>query len=174
MEFASKVREAATRASSCDPAEAITCPSGARNPVQHGFDYQNYLRTEPCSFSWDWGPGNLHFPLTSLTHSCSPSRFLKCALNGSLGPNNRLVSSMQVLRPWACGARSTCRRKKEYYLCVHGWTQTHVRAPVARFDTAVVRDITVTTTPHTSRDTAPAFPYGEDDQSDAAVIARGN
>jgi len=27
-----------------------------KNECQHGFDNANYLRTEPCSFSWDWGP----------------------------------------------------------------------------------------------------------------------
>lgn len=49
--FTSKVNEAAARAAACDNATSLTCPSGLRNPVQHGFDNQNYLRTEPCSFS---------------------------------------------------------------------------------------------------------------------------
>ena len=56
-EFKSKVAEAAARAASCDVKTSISCPPGKRDPVQHGFDNQNYLRTEPCSFSWDWGPG---------------------------------------------------------------------------------------------------------------------
>lgn len=57
VEFTSKVQEAAKRASTCDNRTSLTCPSGKRSAVQHGFDNQNYLRTEPCSFSWDWGPG---------------------------------------------------------------------------------------------------------------------
>lgn len=57
VKFHSKVLAAAANMKSCDTKESVICPSGARNPVQHGFDNQNYLRTEPCSFSWDWGPG---------------------------------------------------------------------------------------------------------------------
>lgn len=57
VKFKSKVLEAAANAASCNTDTSIICPSGYRPPVQHGFDNQNYLRTEPSSFSWDWGPG---------------------------------------------------------------------------------------------------------------------
>jgi hypothetical protein len=56
VHFYSKPLEADRRAMSCDNATAIICPAGTKNPVQHPFNNVNYLRTEPCSFSWDWGP----------------------------------------------------------------------------------------------------------------------
>lgn len=55
--FTSKVQVAAERAAACEPATSQQCPSGKRSWCQHGFNNQLYLRTEPCSFSWDWGPG---------------------------------------------------------------------------------------------------------------------
>lgn len=59
VEFASKVVEANNRYEACiaDNASSIICPERITNPCQHGYDNVNYLCTEPCSFSWDWGPG---------------------------------------------------------------------------------------------------------------------
>jgi beta-mannosidase len=56
VHFSSKPREANRRAAACDNATSLICPAGKKNPCQHPYDNVNYLRTEPCSFSWDWGP----------------------------------------------------------------------------------------------------------------------
>ena len=56
VRFSSKPHEANRRAAACDNATAVICPAGKKNPCQHPYDNVNYLRTEPCSFSWDWGP----------------------------------------------------------------------------------------------------------------------
>eukprot|EP00041_Stephanoeca_diplocostata_P022641 m.542306 g.542306 ORF g.542306 m.542306 type:complete len:1018 (+) comp22116_c1_seq1:202-3255(+) len=59
VDFTSKVTEANNRYRECvaDNTSSIICPERITNPCQHGYDNVNYLRTEPCSFSWDWGPG---------------------------------------------------------------------------------------------------------------------
>lgn len=56
VRFRSKVVEAAKAMEVCSPAEDVNCPIRTRPFCQHGFDNVNYLRTEQCSFSWDWGP----------------------------------------------------------------------------------------------------------------------
>jgi hypothetical protein len=56
VHFTSKPLEANRRAAVCDNATSVICPAGEKNPCQHPYDNVNYLRTEPCSFSWDWGP----------------------------------------------------------------------------------------------------------------------
>ncbi len=56
VHFSSKPREANRRAAACDNTTSVICPAGKKNPCQHPYDNVNYLRTEPCSFSWDWGP----------------------------------------------------------------------------------------------------------------------
>ena len=112
VDFVSKVLEAAKRAKACNVSTSITCPSGARNSVQHGFDNQNYLRTEPCSFSWDWGPG---------------------------------------------------------FAPVGLWRPIYLQA----YDTAIVRDITVVTTPHKRTPSALSTPlFDVNDLSAEAVINR--
>ena len=135
VHFISKPREANRRAASCDNTTSVICPAGAKNPCQHPYDNVNYLRTEPCSFSWDWGPA---------------------------------------------------------FAPVGLWRPLYLQA----YDSAVVRDITVITTPRAAEeewkeqegvliprwgrhysssssshpDAADAF--GSDDQSEAAIIAR--
>ena len=119
--FKSKVSEANARAAACDNATSIICPPHAQPAVQHGFDNVNYLRTEPCSFSWDWGPG---------------------------------------------------------FAPVGLWRAIYIQG----YDTAVVRDVTVVTTPHTAsprlaklqREARPdaVDGFAAHDTSDAARIAR--
>ena len=55
--FRSKPRVANASYAACLPATSQICPQKLTTPAQHGFDNANYMRTEPCSFSWDWGPG---------------------------------------------------------------------------------------------------------------------
>merc|ERR1711969_250202 len=57
VHFRSKPRAANASYAACAPATSQICPQKLTSPAQHGFDNVNYLRTEPCSFSWDWGPG---------------------------------------------------------------------------------------------------------------------
>jgi hypothetical protein len=132
VHFTSKPLEANRRAAACDNATAVICPAGEKNPCQHPYDNVNYLRTEPCSFSWDWGPA---------------------------------------------------------FAPVGLWRPLYLQA----YDSAVVRDITVVTTPHAAAAAAAAAPaadddglliprwgkhydasdsFAADDQSEAAVIAR--
>ena len=132
VHFSSKPREANRRAAACDNTTSIICPAGTKNPCQHPYDNVNYLRTEPCSFSWDWGPA---------------------------------------------------------FAPVGLWRQVYLQG----FDSAVVRDITVVTTPRAAapRDNAEegvtiprwgkrydsthpdaADRFHDDDTSESAVIAR--
>tara|TARA_B110000208_G_scaffold175619_1_gene221343 strand:- start:558 stop:3725 length:3168 start_codon:yes stop_codon:yes gene_type:complete len=122
VEFASKVIEATKRFEECDPTTSIICPNVTKNPVQHPFQNVGYLRTEPSSFSWDWGPA---------------------------------YAPVGLFRP--------------IYL--------------QAFDSAVVRDITVITTPYAVSDTAiiadriaanpdPADTFASNDTSEEAAIAR--
>ena len=54
--FSSKVAAAQAGADACEVNTSTICPYRRDNPVQHGWDNANFIRTEPCSFSWDWGP----------------------------------------------------------------------------------------------------------------------
>eukprot|EP01083_Nonionella_stella_P101737 288679_1 len=49
-----KVQWASDAHASCNTDTDGQCPSSSGN--HNGFSYVNYIRTEPCSFSWDWGP----------------------------------------------------------------------------------------------------------------------
>jgi beta-galactosidase/beta-glucuronidase len=58
--FKSKVLEANRTAMACNENTSEICPIRGPSPAaaaKHGFDNVNFLRTEPCSFAWDWGPG---------------------------------------------------------------------------------------------------------------------
>lgn len=55
--FTSKPAEANAGLAACNSQEPKYCPQKVPNQVQHGFDNFNYVRTEQCSASWDWGPG---------------------------------------------------------------------------------------------------------------------
>eukprot|EP01084_Bolivina_argentea_P281133 480969_1 len=54
--FPSKVQWALQQANSCNVAQDGLCPKQCPGSAQHGFCDVNFIRTEPCSFSWDWGP----------------------------------------------------------------------------------------------------------------------
>eukprot|EP01084_Bolivina_argentea_P281131 480967_1 len=54
VELFSKVNWAGQQAQSCSAANDGQCP-GCTSQDQ-GFKCVNYIRTEPCSFAWDWGP----------------------------------------------------------------------------------------------------------------------
>ena len=34
-------------------------PPACPDPTQNGFCHINFIRKEPCSFSWDWGEADL-------------------------------------------------------------------------------------------------------------------
>lgn len=122
VDFTSTVTEALARFEACDESTSVICPNVTRNPVQHPFNNVGYVRTEPSSFSWDWGPA---------------------------------------------------------YAPVGLWRPIYLQG----YDSAVVRDITVTTTPHAVTDAAtiaaniaanpdPADAYAAGDASEEATIAR--
>ena len=97
VKFKSKVLEAAANAASCNTDTSIICPSGYRPPVQHGFDNQNYLRTEPSSFSWDWGPG---FAPVGLWRS-------------NLGVRSAVVRDIRWRPPQKAGAELAARKRSK-------------------------------------------------------------
>lgn len=52
--FASPVKEALSQFAACSPESSGQCPDSCPPPCQDGFCQVQYLRKEPCSFSWDW------------------------------------------------------------------------------------------------------------------------
>ena len=56
IEFPSKVIWAQATANTCNVPQDGLCPYQCPGSQQHGFCNVNFIRTEPCSFSWDWGP----------------------------------------------------------------------------------------------------------------------
>ena len=54
--FPSKTKWADDTAKTCNADTDGLCPRGCTAPPQHGFCNVQFVRTEPCSFSWDWGP----------------------------------------------------------------------------------------------------------------------
>ena len=51
----SKVLAAKSAMHACNQIDPKYCPEKVPNPVEHGFDGFNFLRTIPCSAGWDWG-----------------------------------------------------------------------------------------------------------------------
>ncbi len=56
LHFKSKVKEADFNANTCDPTSSGSCPTSCWPKEYNGFCNVNFLRTEQCSFAWDWGP----------------------------------------------------------------------------------------------------------------------
>ena len=56
IDFQSKIKSANLTAGACDTSSSGTCPVQCWPEEYDGFCDVNFLRTEQCSFAWDWGP----------------------------------------------------------------------------------------------------------------------
>ena len=56
VHFASKPLVANETFHQCKIETSEICPSHILGPAFDGFNQVSFIRTEPCSFAWDWGP----------------------------------------------------------------------------------------------------------------------
>ena len=55
IKFYSKVKWALEEMSTCNISTDLVCNNpDCKNPAEHGFCAVSYIRTEQCSFGWDW------------------------------------------------------------------------------------------------------------------------